>query len=50
MIDDPGRDPAILKSTLQNPRNIHILVLESFLDPERFKGLKFRDAAGTARV
>ncbi len=41
MIDDPGRDPALLKSTLQNPRNIHIIVLESFLDPERFTGLKF---------
>jgi phosphoglycerol transferase MdoB-like AlkP superfamily enzyme len=41
VIDDPGRDPAVLKGTLQNSRNIHILVLESFLDPERFKGLKF---------
>ena len=41
MIDDPGRDPNLLKSTLLNPRNIHIIVLESFLDPERFKGLKF---------
>lgn len=41
MIDDPGRDPALLKSTLRDPRNIHIIVLESFLDPERFKGLKF---------
>lgn len=41
VVDDPGRDPAVLKGTLQNSRNIHILVLESFLDPERFKGLKF---------
>lgn len=41
MIDDPGRDPALLKSTLRDPRNIHIIVLESFLDPEQFKGLKF---------
>ncbi len=41
MIDDPDRDPALLKSTLQDSRNIHIIVLESFLDPERFKGLKF---------
>jgi phosphoglycerol transferase MdoB-like AlkP superfamily enzyme len=41
LVDDPSRDPAVLKSTLQNPRNIHIIVLESFLDPERFKGLKF---------
>jgi phosphoglycerol transferase MdoB-like AlkP superfamily enzyme len=41
LIDDPGRDPALLKGTLRDSRNIHILVLESFLDPERFKGLKF---------
>lgn len=41
MVDDPGRDPALLKSTLRDPRNIHIIVLESFLDPERFKKLKF---------
>jgi phosphoglycerol transferase MdoB-like AlkP superfamily enzyme len=41
MIDDPGRDSALLKSTLKVARNIHIIVLESFLDPERFKGLKF---------
>ena len=41
MIDDPGRDPEVLKSTLQDGRNIHFIVLESFLDPERFQGLKF---------
>ena len=41
-IDDPDRNPEILRSTLQDARNIHILVLESFLDPERFTGLKFR--------
>lgn len=41
LIDDPSRNPAVLKSTLQESRNIHILVLESFLDPERFTGLKF---------
>ena len=41
MVEDPGRDPDLLKSTLQVARNIHIIVLESFLDPERFKGLKF---------
>ncbi|MDK9705801.1 MAG: sulfatase-like hydrolase/transferase [Desulforhopalus sp.] len=42
MFDDPGRDPALLKSSLQEKRNIHIIVLESFLDPERFKGLQFK--------
>lgn len=41
LIDDPGRDAELLKSNLQNTRNIHIIVLESLLDPERFKGLKF---------
>ena len=41
MIDDPGRDPEVLKSTLQDGRNIHFIVLESFLDPERFQGLQF---------
>jgi len=41
MIDDPGRDAEVLKSTLQDGRNIHFIVLESFLDPERFQGLKF---------
>jgi phosphoglycerol transferase MdoB-like AlkP superfamily enzyme len=41
VIDDPGRDPAVLKGSLRDSRNIHILVLESFLDPERFAGLKF---------
>ena len=41
MIDDPGRDTEVLKSTLQDGRNIHFIVLESFLDPERFQGLKF---------
>lgn len=44
-IDDPDRDPKILQSTLEKPRNIHILVLESFLDPERFTRLKFRTPA-----
>ncbi|EKD36663.1 MAG: sulfatase, partial [uncultured bacterium] len=42
MVEDPERDPAVLKSTLHEARNIHILVLESFLDPERFKALKYK--------
>lgn len=41
MLDDPERDPAILKNSLSETRNIHILVLESFLDPDRFKNLQF---------
>lgn len=44
-VDDPSRNPEILKSTLRDTRNVHILVLESFFDPERFKGLKFKTPA-----
>ncbi|SHO52745.1 LTA synthase family protein [Desulfopila aestuarii] len=42
VIDDPDRNPALLVNTLYDFRNIHILVLESFLDPQRFSGLDFR--------
>ena len=42
VIDDPDRNPALLKNALQKTRNIHILVLESFLDPSRFSSLEFR--------
>ncbi len=41
-IDDPGRNPDLLINTLHDARNIHILVLESFLDPQRFTRLRFR--------
>ncbi len=41
ILEDPGRDAEVLRSVLQESRNIHIIVLESFLDPERFKELKF---------
>lgn len=44
-VEDPSRNPEILQSTLQTPRNVHILVLESFFDPERFKGLQFKTPA-----
>jgi phosphoglycerol transferase MdoB-like AlkP superfamily enzyme len=42
VVDDPQRDPALLINTLRESRNIHILVLESFLDPQRFSALQFR--------
>ena len=42
VVDDPDRDPEVLKSSLKTARNIHIIVLESLLDPDRFKGLKFK--------
>lgn len=42
VIDDPARNPGLLKNVLRKSRNIHILVLESFLDPQRFSALKFR--------
>ncbi len=41
VIDDPDRDPALLKNALRTTRNIHILVLESFLDPQLFSALEF---------
>ncbi len=40
--DDPNRNPALLKNTLRKTPNIHILVLESFLDPQRFAALEFQ--------
>jgi len=42
IIIDPDRDPDVLKEALHDERNIHIVVLESFLDPSRFSALKFR--------
>ncbi len=42
VISDPYRDPALLKDGLRKVRNIHILILESFLDPQRFSALEFR--------
>jgi phosphoglycerol transferase MdoB-like AlkP superfamily enzyme len=42
VIDDPDRNPALLINALRDTRNIHILVLESFLDPQRFSALEFR--------
>ena len=41
LLDDSSRDPLVLGETLGEKRNIHFIVLESFLDPEQFKGLKF---------
>ena len=40
-LEIPGRNPALLRESLGEKRNIHFIVLESFLDPEQFKGLKF---------
>jgi phosphoglycerol transferase MdoB-like AlkP superfamily enzyme len=42
VVDDPDRNPALLINSLGTPRNVHILVLESFLDPQRFSALQFR--------
>ncbi len=42
VVDDPDRNPGLVKDGLKNSRNIHILILESFLDPQRFKALKFQ--------
>ncbi len=47
--EDPDRDPALLKGGLRKARNIHILILESFLDPERFSALEFRSPPAPPR-
>lgn len=42
--DEPDRNPALLINALHDTgvtRNIHILVLESFLDPQRFSAVEF---------
>ncbi len=49
VVDDPGRNPNLLINTLNDTRNIHILVLESFLDPQRFTRLQFRTPPAPAR-
>jgi phosphoglycerol transferase MdoB-like AlkP superfamily enzyme len=42
VVDNPDRNPALLVNALHNPRNIHMVVLESFFDPQRFSALEFR--------
>jgi hypothetical protein len=42
VFDDPERDPALLSGLLKEKRNIYILVLESFLDPQQFGKLQYR--------
>ena len=42
IVDDPNRNPNLLINALHRRRNIHILVLESFLDPQRFSALTFQ--------
>jgi len=42
IINDPEQDPDLIKKAMKDDRNVHIVVLESFLDPKRFTALKFR--------
>lgn len=49
IVDDPDRNPALLINSLGAARNIHILVLESFLAPQRFSALQFRTPPAPAR-
>lgn len=42
VINDPDRNPALLKDGLHKARNIHIVILESFLDPQLFTALEYR--------
>ncbi|MDR3631116.1 MAG: sulfatase-like hydrolase/transferase [Desulfocapsaceae bacterium] len=48
-LSDPERDPALLSDALKEKRNIHILVLESFLDPQQFAKLQYRTPSAPAR-
>jgi phosphoglycerol transferase MdoB-like AlkP superfamily enzyme len=49
VVDDPDRNPALLINSLGTVPNIHILVLESFLDPQRFSALQFNTPAAPPR-
>ncbi len=39
---DPNRDSGLIQRSLPTKRNVHILVLESLLDPTRFSAVDFR--------
>lgn len=42
ILADPNRDPGLIERSLETKRNLHILVLESLLDPTRFSAVDFR--------
>ena len=42
VVNDPEREPSLLQDVLKEKRNIYILVLESFLDPQQFAKLQYR--------
>jgi phosphoglycerol transferase MdoB-like AlkP superfamily enzyme len=46
---DPSRDSALIERSLETRLNIHILVLESLIDPVRFSELDFRSPATPPR-
>jgi phosphoglycerol transferase MdoB-like AlkP superfamily enzyme len=50
ILSDPGRDPDLIDDLLQTGRNVHILVLESLLDPVRFSALDFGSPTEPARL
>jgi len=42
ILADPNRDSRLIERSLETKRNVHILVLESLLDPTRFSAVDFR--------
>ena len=42
IIADPNRDSGLIERSLATKRNVHILVLESLIDPARFSAVDFR--------
>jgi phosphoglycerol transferase MdoB-like AlkP superfamily enzyme len=45
ILADPNRDSGLIERSLETKRNVHILVLESLLDPTRFSAVDFRSPA-----
>ncbi|MEA3274325.1 MAG: sulfatase-like hydrolase/transferase [Pseudomonadota bacterium] len=49
ILSDPSRDSGLIERSLETKRNVHILVLESLLDPVRFSAVDFRSPADPPR-
>jgi phosphoglycerol transferase MdoB-like AlkP superfamily enzyme len=49
ILADPNRDSGLIEASLETKRNVHILVLESLLDPTRFSAVDFRGPAAPRR-
>jgi phosphoglycerol transferase MdoB-like AlkP superfamily enzyme len=49
ILADPARDSRLIDGSLNSRRNIHILVLESLIDPARFSAVEFRSPVNPPR-